>query len=151
VIYADTSFLIALKVPVDTFHRQAAAFYEEHQEEIWLWSPWQRVEVFNTLRQLTRHPDRKRRLAVGAVRTLISSIERDVRLGYFTHMEADWRDVLRAANETSIAHAFDLPCFPADLLHVAYALELGAELFVSYDDEQLKLAERGGLRAVGPR
>jgi predicted nucleic acid-binding protein len=151
VIYADTSFLIALKVPIDTFHQKAVPFYEEHQEEIWLWSPWQRVEAFNTLRQLTKHPDQRRRLSVGSARTLISSMERDVRLGYFTHMEADWRDVLRAANETSIAHAFDLPCFPADLLHVAYALELCAASFVTYDDEQLNLANACGLKAVRPR
>ena len=150
-IYADTSFLIALKVPIDTFHPKALSYYEERQEEIWLWSPWQRVETFNTLRQLTRHPDKRRRLSVGAARTLISSIERDVRHGYFTHIEADWRDVLRAANETSIAHAFVLPCLPADLLHVAYALELGAESFVSYDDEQVNLASACGLKAVRPR
>ena len=39
-------------------------------------------------------------------------------------MEADWRDVLRQANDLSIAHSFALAVRSADLLHVAYAVEL---------------------------
>lgn len=150
-IYADSSFLVALKVRLDTFHERALTYYEKHQEEVWLWSPWQRVEVFNTLRQLTRHPDSKRRLLVAEARTIIRSIENDVRLGYFTHMEADWRDVLRAANETSIAHAFELPCLAADLLHVAYAVELAAKAMVSFDEDQLFLARACGLNPIKPK
>jgi predicted nucleic acid-binding protein len=150
-IYADSSFLVALKVGRDTFHSPANIFYEAHQDDIWLWSPWQRVEVFNTIRQLTRHPDPKRRLQRGEARALIHSLETDVRMGYFTHFEADWRDVLRTANETSIAHCFDLPCLAPDLLHVAYAKELAAEWMLSFDEDQLKLAAAAGLKPVAPR
>ena len=61
-IYADTTFLVAYRVPLERFYRPAQDFYETHQDEVWLWSPWHRLEVFNTIRQLTRHPDAKRRL-----------------------------------------------------------------------------------------
>ena len=149
-IYADSSFLVALKVRRDTFHEEAMSFYELRQEDTWLWSPWQRVEVFNTIRQLTRHPDAKRRLFPAEARALIHSLETDVRVGYFTHMEADWRDVLRTANEISLAHGFDLACRSADLLHVAYAKELSAELFVGFDDDQLALARAAGLKTLKP-
>ncbi len=150
-IYADSSFLVALKVRRDTFHEEAMSFYEHRQDEIWLWSPWQRTEVFNTIRQLTRHPDARRRLLSSEARAMIHRLETDVRSGYFTHMEADWRDVLRCANETSIAHAFDIPCLAPDLLHVAYAKELAAEWMVSFDEDQLKLARAAGLKTVKPR
>lgn len=150
-IYADSSFLVALKVRRDTFHEEAISFYERRQDVTWLWSPWQRVEVFNTIRQLTRHPEAKRRLLPAEARALIHSVETDVRSGYFTHMEVDWRDVLRAANETSIAHAFNISCLAPDLLHVAYAKELAAEWMVSFDDDQLKLASAAGLRTARPR
>jgi predicted nucleic acid-binding protein len=150
-IYADSSFLVALKVRRDTFHEKAMSFYERRQEDTWLWSPWQRVEVFNTIRQLTRHPEAKRRLSLSEARALIHSLETDVRVGYFTHMEADWRDVLRTANETSVAHAFDAPCLAPDLLHVAYAKELAAEWMVSFDEDQLKLARSAGLKTARPR
>jgi predicted nucleic acid-binding protein len=150
-IYADSSFLVALKVRRDTFHLKALTFYQPRQDQVWLWSPWQRVEVFNTVRQLTRHPEAKRRLLAAEARALIHSLERDVRAGYFTHMEADWRDVLRTSNEISIAHSFDLPCLAPDLLHVAYAKELVASYFVSFDRDQLTLAKAAGLRTTQPR
>lgn len=148
--YADSSFFVALCVSLDTFHNSAIRFYEEKQEQIWLWSPWQRVEIFNTVRALTRHPNRKRGLQITEAKALIRRLEQNVRLGYFTHMEADWRDVLRTANELSIEHAFELPCRAADLLHVAYARELAAEVIVSFDDDQLALAEAAGLKTCKP-
>jgi hypothetical protein len=60
-IYADTSFLLAMRVPFDNFHEAALAYYETNQESVWLWSPWHRVEIFNSLRQLVRHSEAKRR------------------------------------------------------------------------------------------
>jgi predicted nucleic acid-binding protein len=149
-IYADSSFFVALRVRRDTFNGPALDYYETRQEEVWLWSPWQRVEVFNTLRQLVRHPEAKRRLTLAEARAATHRLETDVRLGYFSHMEADWRDVLRTANEISIAHGFDLACRAPDLLHVAYAKELTAEAFVSFDDDQLALADAAGFKAVKP-
>jgi predicted nucleic acid-binding protein len=149
-IYADSSFLVAFKVRHDTFHQVALEFYEARQNEIWLWSPWHRVEVFNTVRQLTRHPETKRRLSSAEAKALAHYLERDIRLGYFTHIEADWRDVLRTANEISIAHGFDYACRSADLLHVAYAKELSAQLFVSFDRDQLALARAVGLTPLKP-
>src|SRR5258706_473154 len=77
-------------------------FYEARQDQVWLWSPWHRLEVFNSIRQLVRHPDTDRRLTFAEAKSLIHRLEMDVRLGYFTHVEADWRDVLRTANEISI-------------------------------------------------
>jgi len=150
-IYADSSFLVALKVGRDTFHEEAIGFYERWQVETWLWSPWQRIEVFNTIRQLTRHPEPKRRLHAAEAKALIQSLEADVRSGYFTHREADWRQVLRAANDISITHASLLACHAPDLLHVAYAKELGAERFVSFDEDQLALGKAAGLKAVRPK
>jgi predicted nucleic acid-binding protein len=149
-IYADTSFLLALRVPSDTFHEAALAYYEANQEDVWLWSPWHRIEIFNSLRQLVRHPEAKRRLSRTEAKLLIHRMEADVRLGYFTHLEADWRDVLRTANEISIACSWDLACRASDLLHVAYANELASEQFVSFDDEQVDLAKASGLKTALP-
>jgi predicted nucleic acid-binding protein len=149
-LYADSSFIVACRVPHDTWHQAATSFFEEHQEETWLWSPWHRVEVFNTLRQLTRHPESKRSLREPEAKALIHRLENDVRCGYFLHLEADWRDVLRTASELSVASALVRACPAADLLHVACAVELAAEMFVSFDDEQLDLAGAAGLRTAKP-
>jgi predicted nucleic acid-binding protein len=148
VIYADTSFLVATRVRRDTHHSAALDFYEIHQDETWLWSPWHRVEVFNAIRQLAQHPETNRRLSEAEAKALIHRLETDVRLGYFTHLEADWRDVLRTANEISIASSFAIPCRAADLLHVAYAKELAATSFVSFDADQITLASASGLKTT---
>jgi predicted nucleic acid-binding protein len=147
-IYADSTFFVALKSRRDIFHLHAGHFYERRQEERWLWSPWHRVEVFNTLRQLVRHPDRRYRLRPAETRMAIHLLENDVRAGYFNHIEADWRDVLRTANEISLAHGTELPCRSADLLHVAYAKQLAADLFVGFDQDQIGLADAAGLATV---
>lgn len=149
-LYADSSFIVASRVRRDTFHLVALQFYQGHEADVWFWSPWHRVEVLNTIRQLTRNPDRKWSISQAEAKALIHRIEADVRLGYFFHMEADWRDVLRTANEISVENAFVRSCPSTDLLHVAYAKEFAADLFVSFDVEQLLLAQGAGLRAVNP-
>jgi len=53
-IYADTSFFVALNVPRVKQFKAALDFYEVRQDKVWFWSPWHRVEVFNTIRQMTR-------------------------------------------------------------------------------------------------
>jgi predicted nucleic acid-binding protein len=148
-IYPDTSFLIALRFFDDTHHEGATEYFEKKGEEPFLWSPWHRLEVSNTLRQLARGDQPA--LHEADARRIIHRLETDVRLGYFLHMEADWRDVLRTAYEISVEHGFSLFCRSADLLHVAYAKELAADLFVSFDNDQVALAKAAGLEAIQPR
>ena len=52
--------------------------------------------------------------------------------------------------EISAEHSFSHNCRSADLLHVAYAKELAADLFVSFDGNQTILAEAAGLKTVLP-
>ena len=59
--------------------------------------------------------------------------------------------MLRTAYEISAEHAFELSCRSADLLHVAYAKELAADSFISFDDEQIELANAAGLSAFRPQ
>ena len=49
-----------------------------------------------------------------------------------------------------VRHDVVMPCRSADLLHVAYAKELSAELFVGFDDDQLALARAAGLKMIKP-
>jgi predicted nucleic acid-binding protein len=146
--YPDTTFFIALRFFDDVHHERATAYFEEHQDENFLWSPWHRVEVSNTLRQFARGT--RPLLQEADARRIIHRLETDVRLSYFLHMEADWRDVLRSAYEISAEYGSSLYCRSADLLHVAYARELASDRFVSFDQDQLDLAAASGLHAVLP-
>lgn len=147
-IYPDTSFLVALRYFDDFHHTDATEYFAAQSDETFLWSPWHRVEVSNTFRQFSR--GERPVLREAEARRIIHRLETDVRVGYFLHMEADWRDVLRTAYEISAEHSYSFYTRSADLLHVAYAKELAADLFVSFDDDQVCLATAAGLDAFRP-
>ena len=147
-IYPDTSFYVALRFARDAHHLAATRYIEKRTDDVFLWSPWHRVEVANTFRQMTLGT--RPLLPEADARRIINRVERDIRLGYFLHMEADWRDVLRSAYELSVDHACRIRARTADLLHLAYARELGADLFVTFDSDQLAFAEAAGLDAQFP-
>jgi len=145
-IYADTSYWVALRMAIEKNHPAARAFKIKNDDKDFIWSPWNRVETFNTIRQLALG-----KISEGDARQAVASLERDVRLGYYLHREKDWRDVLRAADEISTQHGLTMPCRAADLLHVAYARELAVEEFISFDDDQIDLASATGLNATKPK
>ncbi len=50
-IYPDSTFYVALRFYDDTHHETATDYFEQHGDDLFLWSPWHRVEVTNALRQ----------------------------------------------------------------------------------------------------
>jgi hypothetical protein len=56
-VYADTSWWLAYKCRRDLHHPLAVSLFDREPDAQVVWTPWQRVEVFNTLRH--------RRLATG--------------------------------------------------------------------------------------
>lgn len=80
---------MASRVPHDIFYRPATEFFVANHDEVVLWSPWHRVEVFNTIRQLAQNPDAKQAVRQADGRATIIRLENDVRCDYLTHIEAD--------------------------------------------------------------
>ena len=148
-IYPDSTFFVAFRFFNDVHHSTATDFFEQHAGQTLLWSPWHRVEVSNALRQFARGEPPI--LSATEARRIIHRLETDVRVGYFLHMETDWRDVLRAAYEISAEHGFSFPCRSADLLHVAYAKELAADSFLTFDEDQSALAAAAGIEVIRVR
>ncbi|MFO7640475.1 MAG: PIN domain-containing protein [Candidatus Competibacteraceae bacterium] len=58
---------------------------------------------------------------------------------------SDWADVHRIAEEISSKHTESGGHRLVDILHVATALHLGAETFLTFDSNQKRLAEAEGL------
>lgn len=104
-------------------------------------SPLNRVELRNALRnaqsfgQIT---EQDRRVA-------FRQIDDDFATGLLAHLPVEWTNVLRRADELSEEQAGQGGQRAIDLLHVAIALESGAEIFLSFDNRQRKLAEAAGL------
>ena len=139
ILYADTSWWVAFKNSRDSQHESAASLWDISDEITVIWTPWHRVEVFNAIRQAER---------LGLLITsgpVIRALENEVRLGYWPHVEFSWPDAVRTANELSAVHSRDHTIRAMDLFHVAIACEVGAEQFLTFDEDQATLAEAAGL------
>lgn len=147
IAYADTSWWVAYKCSDDVNHQPAVRVFDRYRNAEVIWTPWHRVEVFNSLRQA----ERAGILAAGKSRELIRSLEQEIRLGYWPHVEFEWTDAVRSACELSAEHGLRLTIRGMDLFHAAVAIETAAELFLSFDRDQAVLAKRAGLRLAGLR
>ena len=143
-LYADTSWWLAYKCRRDVHHAAAIRLFDQVRGAEVVWTPWQRVEVFNGFRQA----ERAALIATGESRQLIRLLEQEVRLGYWPHVELDWTDAIRTACELSAEHSLKMVIRGMDLFHVAIAIEVGAGGFLSFDDEQNDLAEAAGLPLI---
>jgi predicted nucleic acid-binding protein len=79
---------------------------------------------------------------------LVAQIQEDRQAGRLIDAAADWEVVLTIAGDLSIAHTRKYLTRSLDLLHVAVALELKCETFVSGDRRQLKVARAAKLRPI---
>ncbi len=140
-IYADTSWWFACKCRADCNHVAAVSLFDQESDAQVIWTPWQRVEVFNTFRQA----ERAGLLAVGESRQVIRLLEQEVRLGYWPQVDFDWTDAVRTACEIGAEHALKMVIRGMDLFHVAIANEVAADAFLSFDAEQSAVAEASGL------
>ncbi len=77
---------------------------------------------------------------------MIRLLEQEIRIGYWPHVEFDWTDAVRTACEISAEHALRRRVRGMDLFHVAVAIEVAADAFLSFDEEQNALAKATGLR-----
>lgn len=140
-IYADTSWWFAYKCRWDRHHSTAISLFDEIPSAVVLWTPWQRVEVFNALRQA----ECAGLWDPGESQPVIRHLEREVHLGYWPHTEFDWTDAVRTAVSLSAQHSLKMVLRGMDLFHVAIAIEVGAESFLSFDTDQNALAAAAGL------
>jgi predicted nucleic acid-binding protein len=145
-LYADTSWWLGYKCRGDTQHEAALSLFEREPDAEVLWTLWQRVEVFNGFCQA----ERAGLLAKGDSRRIIRLLEQEVRIGYWPHVEFDWTDAVRTAGELRAEHSLKMVVRAMDLFHVAIAIEIGADALLSFDADQVALAEAAGLQALNP-
>ncbi len=137
--YADTGFICSVYAP-DTNTERAINQMDKQRKPIcfsWL----NQVEFRNALR-------------LRVFRKEISSHERDRSLnllladlsaGVFENVELSQSNVLIETERLSARHSEKLGTRSLDILHVAMAVVLGCERFLSFDSRQVKLARAAGL------
>jgi predicted nucleic acid-binding protein len=141
--YPDSSFLVSLH-RADSFNHAANTFLARNSYTL-AFTPLHRIEVRNALRNATAAGDMTKPECATAFR----QIEEDLRDGLLVHTQVHWTESFRRADQLSEKHAATEGQRTIDLLHVAVALECGAQMFLSFDKRQRKLADAAGL-AIKP-
>lgn len=138
-IYADPSFLCSLygwdsnsSIATDTFSKE--------RRRPLFFTPWQRFEVNNSIRLAAGRLSRGGHRVLFQVGNVLKTIREDLSAGRLRHVEPDWREALRLAEELSEQHSEDLGTGAVDVWHVAAAVMLNAEVFWTFDESQRKLA-----------
>jgi predicted nucleic acid-binding protein len=138
--YPDSSFLVSI-YRHDGNHAAAAAFMRKRSLAL-AFLPLHRVELRNAL----RFAETQGLLTAEERREAFKQIEQDLRDGLLVHVAVAWSDICRRADYLSEKYMLKNGQRTIDLLHVAAALESGAELFLSFDQRQCGLAKAAGLQ-----
>ena len=147
--YADSSFILQLIVE-DFANREAIDCYRSRRRPQLAYTGLHALEVSNGLRLRVfasaalgaRQRILARRQAAAAMSRLLSMRRR----GSLQSSTVDMDDAFVEAAALSELHAETVGCRSLDSLHVAAALLLSAEHFLTCDQRQAKLASRAGLK-----
>jgi predicted nucleic acid-binding protein len=150
--YADTSFLVKLVTP-EPGSEAAMGEYRRLDFPSLFFLPLHGLEVSNAIRQRAFH---RRRSAGGGQRAVIgrerdaalARIQRWVERGWLLTADADCGEGFQRAQALSERHTERLGCRGFDLLHVALALELECETFLTADNIQAALARAEGFEVT---
>jgi hypothetical protein len=84
----------------------------------------------------------------GGLAEALGDFKTDLASGRLRRADILWRAALNKAAELSQRHTPKLGTRSLDVLHVACALELSFDHFLTFDDRQRKLAAAAGLKVV---
>jgi predicted nucleic acid-binding protein len=141
-ISCDTSFLASLYL-VDTHTAKARARLRQIRTPDGLvLSPFHRYELPNAVRLSVFRGLRD--AATGEM--ILAAFEADLASGHFDLPTCNLASVLIEAKRLSASHSMAGGHRAFDILHVAAALHLGASEFLTFDNNQRKLAITAGLK-----
>ncbi len=147
--YADTSFLVKL-VTDEPGSKATMAEFRRLDFPPLFFLPLHSLEVTNAIRHRAFHlrhtTGSGQRAGIARERdTALARIERWLKRGWLIEAAADCDEGLLRARTLSELHTERLGCRGFDLLHVALALELECDTFLTADRIQGALARAEGL------
>lgn len=143
VIYADTSFLVSL-YGQDANSETARRTAREHRRPF----PWTEL-VRHETRNAFRLGVFRNEITASEMQQVLGWLDEDQRSGVLHVLRLEGAGIYEIAEKLSADGTPKTGNRALDILHVAAALHLKAELFLSFDQRQLALAQRTGMR-IGP-
>ena len=90
--------------------------------------------------------DRSKGFAKTEGMAMLRALQSDLAQGVFEMTAPDWADVHRIADMLSEKYTEENGHRMTDILHVATAIHLGSEVFLTFDANQKRLAEASGMK-----
>lgn len=145
-VYPDTSFLCSV-YRLQSSSAKAAAFLGRRQSGPLPVSSLLLFEFRNSVRFQMRlfGLDRSKGYSQKEGGAMLRALEADLSGDVLKLVAPDWAEVHRMAEILSAKHTGRTGHRFADILHVATAMHLGAEEFLTFDVNQRKLAEAEGM------
>jgi predicted nucleic acid-binding protein len=150
-VYADTSFLVKL-LSGEAGGAEAAAEYRRLSRPRLFYLPLHALEVENAIRQRAFHarrtlPSGERTLIRGERDAALARVAQYLKRGALGEVLLDMDAAMDRARQLSAKHTDRLGVRAIDLLHVACALLLETEVFLTFDGRQFELATAEGMEA----
>ena len=144
-IYPDTSFIFSLYREQHT--SPGAVAYQKTLSEPLPVSTLLLLEFRQSVRFQNRlfEKDRSKGFSRNEGAAMLRALQSDLADSLLEMVAPDWADVHRIAEELSSKYTESGGHRLADILHVATAVHLGAEQFLTFDANQKKLAEAEGM------
>ncbi len=148
IFFPDTSFLCSL-YRQQIFTPRALAFMEGKTSPLPV-SSLLLFEFRNSIhfQQRLFRLDRSRGFSKHEGATMLRDLASDLSKGVLETVSVDWPEVHRIAEMLGAKHTAERGHRFADILHVATALHLGTETFLSFDENQRLLAEAEGMTLI---
>ena len=148
-VYADTSFLVRLMTE-EPGTRAAMADYHRLGRPAIFFLPLHSLEAANAVRQRAFHlrrsaPASGRATIKRETETALDLLSKFISRRVFIEISVDMDRAIEVARALSAKHTGRLGCRGFDLLHVALALELECEAFLTADRIQGALARAEGF------
>ena len=137
--YFDTAIILKLYVQEAT-SPDAVRLVSECETPYAL-TPWQEIEARTALRLKAF----RKEITTTEMEASLKAFDEDILAGRWKTPEYKEATVWRFARDLSDRHAATIGCRTLDLLHVAVALSLGIETFLTFDERQRAVAKLEGL------
>jgi predicted nucleic acid-binding protein len=151
-IYADTSFILKLLIEEPGSTGAVALYRSMHRPKLFF-STLHQLEVANSIRHRAFHerrslPSSQRASIKRELNATLNDLEKFIARGAFVETSPDLEAGIDSACDLSEKHTERLGCRGFDVLHVALALQLKCETFLTCDRIQGALAHAEGLRVT---
>lgn len=139
-VYVDTSVIVKLYIREQN-SRDTSNWLKENNEAIPLTS-FHELEFINAINLKLYRAE----ITPEATRVIRSRFEEHEKRGIYYRPQLDWPAIFIHAIDLSNKHSKKLGSRSLDILHVALALSIKADRFLTFDDRQTKLAALVGLK-----